>query len=88
MPTEVITGSSSAIHNMTERLVYLKPPEELRVRVLGHIAYLHKLAESLSTIGLDENTIDKHLLELFEQYEEQLRQAMSAYVPSEFEAPR
>jgi hypothetical protein len=78
MVTQPTSTPSRALQNIKNRLDDLKTPAELQTRVADHIAHLQKLAQTLQSFGLDETTIDRQVIELFESYEQQLLLVMSS----------
>jgi hypothetical protein len=72
---------SSAFRTIKERLDELSTPVDLRVSVTNHVTHLEQLAERLKTFGMDDALIDRHIIDLFKNYETQLLYAMRAAAP-------
>ena len=72
---------SDAFRTIKERLDGLDAPVDLGVRVTYHVTHLEQLAERLRNFGMDDALIDRHIIDLFENYEAQLLYTMTTAAP-------
>ena len=66
-----MTGSAVALSKIKDRLAPFETGP-LRTNVRAHYEHLHQLAESLRRIGLDDDAIDREVIEIFESYKQEL----------------
>lgn len=52
--------------------------------VRAHYQNLERLSANLRKLGIDEQTIDEHVIALFNEYKEELAKAMAASSASDF----
>jgi hypothetical protein len=82
MITGPIATRSEALTQITSDLDHFALAPSMRAKVSEHYLHLEHLATSLKTLGLDDEMIDQHVIEIFLKYKNELLRNIEKFASS------